>query len=170
MKEITVSCVKLDDLETGRQRSHCGIPERNLRLSNLFKRHLPRRRMIFAECNWARSEDLSPSTFFDWNQSCVFPGRRHAGLSAGMPELNTCRGALGMDERNDLGEPIDVGIIPEAEVARRDSALWKNGGCLSKYESRTADGASREMDEVPIVHEAVLCGVLAHRRYRDAVR
>src|SRR5690606_20002158 len=42
-------------------------------------------------------------------------------------------------------------------------------GRFGEHESRAADRAAAEVDEMPVVRHAIDRRVLAHRRYRDAV-
>ena len=63
----------------------------------------------------------------------------------------------------------DVLVLPEAEVLGADAAFGGDGGGFGEDEGRAADGAAAEVDEMPVVGEAVLAGVFAHGRDDDAV-
>jgi hypothetical protein len=86
-----------------------------------------------------------------------------------MSELDTGRSALAVDEGYGPSETINVDIIPETQIAGGDSSAWKNSRRFRHHKPSATDSTTREMDEMPIVHESVLCGVLAHWRYHDPV-
>ena len=87
-----------------------------------------------------------------------------------MGELDAGARALRVDELDDAGEACDVFVFVDAEVVWGDAAFGYDGGGLKQDQSGTALGAGTEMDHVPVVGEAVECGVLAHGRDADAVR
>ena len=60
-------------------------------------------------------------------------------------------------------------VFPDAEVAWSDAAFGVDGIGFGEDEGGAADGAAAEVDEVPVVSEAVGGGVLAHGRDGDAV-
>ena len=63
-----------------------------------------------------------------------------------------------------------MGVVPDAEIARRDASLRRDRGRLDEKKKRGAPRAAAEMDEMPVVGEAVRWrNVLAHRRHGDAV-
>jgi hypothetical protein len=72
-------------------------------------------------------------------------------------------------EGGDAREHVDVLILPDTEVGRRDAALRHDGGRLGDDEARAADGPAAQVDDVPVVGEAVHAGVLAHRADDDPV-
>ena len=77
--------------------------------------------------------------------------------------------ALPVQEVHDPGERGNVVVLPDAEVVRGDSSFGKDGGGFREDEACTSDGTAAQMDQVPVVGEAVAAGVLAHRRDSDAV-
>lgn len=97
------------------------------------------------------------------------PGEFAAGLAAGVGELDGGDGALGFEEVDDAAEGFDVGVGPEAEVAEGDAAGGFDGCCLHHDEAGATGGAGAEMDEMPIVGEAIDGGVFTHGRDGDAV-
>jgi hypothetical protein len=62
-----------------------------------------------------------------------------------------------------------VVVAPDAEIAGGDAGFGADGVGFGDDEGGAADGAAAEMDEVPVVGEAVDGGVLAHGRDGDAV-
>ena len=86
-----------------------------------------------------------------------------------MGELGARVGSVLVEERGDALELGDVFIFPDAEVAGGDTSFRTDGVCFGEDESGTADGAAAEMDEVPVVGEAVDGGVFAHGGDGDAV-
>ena len=86
-----------------------------------------------------------------------------------MRQLDSGARALRMDEAGDPLKFGDVVIFPDAEIGGGDAAFRKNRGCLDHDQSCATLGAAAEMNEVPVVGEAVVRGVLAHGRDADAV-
>jgi hypothetical protein len=74
-----------------------------------------------------------------------------------------------MKERGDPLKFGDVLVVPDAEVAGRDAGFGADGVGFGDDEGGAANGAAAEMDEVPVVGEAVDGGVFAHGRDGDAV-
>lgn len=56
-----------------------------------------------------------------------------------------------------------------AAVGWRNAAFGSDRRGLDHDQASAADRTGAEMDEVPIVREAVVRGILAHRRHGDAV-
>jgi hypothetical protein len=103
------------------------------------------------------------------SQAFALPRALHASLASGVRELNRCVCALPVQEVHDPGERGNVVVLPDAEVVRGDSSFGKDGGGFREDEACTSDGTAAQMDQVPVVGEAVAAGVLAHRRDSDAV-
>lgn len=66
------------------------------------------------------------------------------------------------EKADDTREVLDVRVLPDAEVGGTDAALGDDGACA-------ANGASAEVDEMPVVGKAVFAGVLAHGGDGNAV-
>ena len=66
-------------------------------------------------------------------------------------------------------EHRDVLVLPDAQVGGGDAALGDDGGGLDEHEAGAALSAAAEVDQVPVVGEAVVRRVLAHGRDADAV-
>jgi hypothetical protein len=84
-------------------------------------------------------------------------------------ELNSRERALRVDEVIDATKSIDVRIIPNAEIVRRDTPFGGDGGCLCKNERRATDRKGAQMHEVPLVAKTVDARILTHRRYNHAI-
>ena len=99
----------------------------------------------------------------------ALPGEVGAGFAAGMGDLDAGHAAGGLDRGDGGAEGIGLGVVPEAEAARGDAAF---GGDARRLDDQQAGAAAREGGEVnlvPVIQDAVLGHVLAHRRDRDAV-
>src|SRR5690349_22069796 len=53
--------------------------------------------------------------------------------------------------------------------AGRDATLGRDCGSLDTHHCCTADGATTEVDQMPVSRHAVVTRVLAHRRNDDAI-
>ena len=67
------------------------------------------------------------------------------------------------------GKGLDVLVLPDAHVGGGDAAARLDGGGFHHDERGAADGAAAEVDQMPVVGEAVVGGILAHGRYGNAV-
>ena len=86
-----------------------------------------------------------------------------------MGELGTGVGSVLVEECGDALKVGDVLVFPDAEVAGGDTSFGTDGVGLGEDKSGPADGAAAEMDEVPVVSEAVDGGVFAHGGDGDSV-
>ena len=86
-----------------------------------------------------------------------------------MRELNRRYAAIGFDEIGNALQWRDMCIRPDAQVAISNTAFGHDGGGFSEYQSGAADGHLTEVDEMPIVGQTIMRGVLAHRRDNDAI-
>ncbi|MNY24074.1 hypothetical protein D3C86_1577680 [compost metagenome] len=92
-----------------------------------------------------------------------------AGLAPGMGQLNAGNGSLGGDEAGDALQGFNLFVIPQTEVLGRDTPVGGDRRGFGKHQPGPADSAATEVDQVPVIGQAIDAGVLAHRRYRDAV-
>ena len=60
-------------------------------------------------------------------------------------------------------------VFPDALIAGRDAPARFHGRGFHHNQSRAADRAAAEMDQVPVVGEAVFARILAHGGNGDAV-
>ena len=66
-------------------------------------------------------------------------------------------------------EEGDVIVFPDAEILGADAAFGGDGAGFCEDEGGAADGAAAEVDEMPVVREAIVAGILAHGGDDDAV-
>ena len=90
-------------------------------------------------------------------------GPRHGGFAAGVSELNGGNGVLGRDEIDHAAHAVALLVVPEAEAMRRDAAARFGVDGFGEDDAGAAGRAGAQMGEMPIVHEAIGGGVLAHR-------
>ncbi len=101
----------------------------------------------------------------------AFPGPLRRRLAAGMRELDAeFRAADALAVEHDAPERILAGIGIDAEAAMGDAAVALDMGRFEHQEARAGIGQHAEMGHVPVVADAVIGAVLAHRRDDDAVR
>ena len=74
-----------------------------------------------------------------------------------------------MDEIHDALPPRLMRIRIHAGTAERDAGLARHVGHLAEHQAGAADGARAVMHQMPVRRQAVLGGILAHRRDDDAV-
>ncbi len=66
-------------------------------------------------------------------------------------------------------EAENVLVFPDAKIVRRDAALRGDGRGFKHDQARAALRPAAQVDEVPVVGEAIVAGVLAHGRNADAI-
>jgi hypothetical protein len=162
--------VDFDDVEPGGKCPACRSGEGFRDSDDARGVEFVRLGVMIVEGDGAGSRDVGPAIFAGGEQAVTLPGALHAGLATGVRELNRRVCALPMQEVHDAGERGDVVVLPDAEVVRGDAPFGKDGGGFREDKSCTSDGAAAQMDQMPVVGEAVAAGVLAHRRDSDAVR
>jgi len=99
----------------------------------------------------------------------AMPGRSRGGLAAGVRKLHPRGRALFNDGAADAAQGRDVLVFPDAEVRGADAPVRLNGGSLGEHQPRAAYRTAAKVDKVPVAGEAVVAGILAHRRDRDPV-
>ena len=88
-----------------------------------------------------------------------------------MGELNaelSLADALAM--QNDAGERVLAGVRVDAEAAMGDAAVPLDMGRFEHEQAGTGIRQHAQMGHVPVITDAVIGAVLAHRRHHDAVR
>jgi hypothetical protein len=86
-----------------------------------------------------------------------------------MGKLGSGYGAVLAEEADYAREVLNVCVLPDAEVGGADAALGDDCGGFGEDGARAPNGASAEVDEMPVVGKAVFAGVLAHGRDGNAV-
>ena len=160
--------VNLDDIEPGRQRATRGLLEGIGHRRDLRRVQRTRNRIAARECI-AGGTDRLPAARRWRHGGAIFPGRGGASLASRVRELHAGRTALSVHEPYDALEHLDVIVFPDAEIVRADAPFGCHRGRFGEHERRAAHRAAAEMNEMPVVGEAVDARVLAHRRDDDAV-
>jgi hypothetical protein len=89
--------------------------------------------------------------------------------SAGVRDLNAGHSAVGCDKPRHTSERLDMRIRPDAQILWRDTPTRLDGGGFGDDQSGAAYCPRAQMDQVPVVRQAILGAVLAHRRDADPV-
>ena len=168
VEQIAVGGVDLDEVEAGGGGAMGGGDEVGDDLVEAGAVEGGGKAVGFVEGDGGGCEGL-PAAFGGRDEAGLFPGGGHAGLAAGVGELGAGEGAVVVEKVGDALEAGDVVVGVDAEVVRGDAAFGADGAGLGEDEGGAADGAAAEMDEVPVVGEAVDGGVLAHGGDGDAV-
>jgi hypothetical protein len=166
VQQVAVGGVDLDHLEPRRQGAPGGGLEGRDHLvdTRLVQRH--RDRPSLAERDRAGSDD-GPAPVRQG--TATFPGGLGAGLAPGVGELDAGDRSLGMDEARDAGQGLDVPVAPDPEVGGGDPAVAGDRRGLDHDQGRAAHGATAEVDQVPVVAQALIGAVLAHGGHDDPV-
>jgi hypothetical protein len=72
--------------------------------------------------------------------------------------------------RDDVGKRIFAGVRIKPEAAVGDAAVPFDMGGFDHEQAGAGIGQHAEMRQVPVIGDAVIGAVLAHRRHHDAVR
>ena len=72
--------------------------------------------------------------------------------------------------RDNMGKRIFAGVRIEAEAAMGDPTVAFDMGGFNNKQAGAGIGEHAEMSEMPIIGDAVIGAVLAHRRYDDTIR
>jgi hypothetical protein len=79
-------------------------------------------------------------------------------------QLNPRRGALLANETRDAREHLDVVVFPDAKILRADATFGRNRRRFGEYNACSSDGATAEMDQMPVICESVGARIFAHWR------
>ena len=143
--------------------------KRRDRVGDVLLRHLSRLRIVVGKRDRRRRQHVRPSALGLTHRAVAAPRPIGARLAAGVRQLHAGDAALRVHEAGDAREHVDVIVLPDAEIFRTDPAFGRDGRRLGEHQAGAADGAAAEMDEMPVVGEAVRARVLAHRRHEHAV-
>jgi hypothetical protein len=167
--EIAVGEVEFQPVESGGERPFGGGDELLANVRDLLDRQGVRDLVqVSAEGDRGRG-DRVPASFPGLDVIVPLPGFVCAGFASGVGDLDSGDGSVGFEEAADFREGFHVCVVVDSAVGRADASFGGDGGGFDHHESRSADGPRSEVDEMPVVGEAVLRGVLAHRRDADAV-
>ena len=86
-----------------------------------------------------------------------------------MSNLNSWYSSLFFNKRRDLGQFVDMLVLPDSQIGGCDSPSGFHRGRLRYHEARATDSATSEVDQVPIASEPIMARVFAHRRDGYAV-
>src|SRR6185437_12144792 len=137
-------------------------------LFDIFASQLALTFVSFPERNRTGRERL-PATFAGMQEAATAPRYISRSFASGVRKLNRRYGVLRLDECGDWLESFRMCAGPNAGIARRDATLGRNCGSFDTDHRCTADGATAEVDQVPVSRHSVLARVLAHRRNDDAI-
>jgi len=84
-------------------------------------------------------------------------------------DLKASEGVVFLDEFDDALEVGDVFVLPETVVKGRDASNGTHSGGFEYDQGSTTDGVLTQVNQVPVAHEPVIGGVLAHGRDHDSV-
>ena len=110
-----------------------------------------------------------PTTLGFRNHRAAFPRDARAAFAAGVRDLDARHGALLSDESRDARQCFDVRVPVDPEIGGRDAPARLDGRGFGEHQARATYRAAAEMHHMPIVGEAIVARVLAHRRDGDAV-
>ncbi len=173
VQQVAVGAVHLGDIESGGLRAarccHEGVEQgREIRVTG------GRGRLPALGNRGVRGPDDRPAVVASRNvvageRAIAVPGARHACLAPGVRELDRRDGALCTDEGRDARQAGNLRVRPEPDVAVGDAAARLDGGRLDKDDARAALCELAQVHEMPVVHQALQCAVLAHRGDHDAI-
>ena len=112
---------------------------------------------------------MSQPPWSDLDVVVAFPRLGDAGLATGVGELDAGDGPVLLQEASDPGERLHMVIEIDAAVGGADPTFRRNRRGFDHHQPSAADGTRAEMHEMPVVGEAVVRRILAHRRDGDAV-
>ncbi len=86
-----------------------------------------------------------------------------------MRQLHAWHRALLFDEAKDAREHGNVIVLPYAQILRADASFGKHGARFGHHHCRSSHRAAAQVNEVPVVREAVDARILTHRRHANAI-
>src|SRR4029077_2115360 len=164
MNQVAMGSMNLNYPEAGFAGATRSVGESSNYLLNAVKCEGLRHGIVIGEWNCARGHDILPTPFVFRYRSLAFPWPIGTGLAPRMRQLHAGYTALLMNETDDSSQVFNVSVTPDTQILRANSALGKNGRCLSKHQSSAAHCSAAQMDEMPFIGVAIATGVLAHRR------
>jgi len=86
-----------------------------------------------------------------------------------MRQLNTWDNIPLFDESKDAPQGLDVRIAPDTQIFGADPGISSDSSGFRHDQGCTAYGAGCQVNEMPVVGEAILAGILAHGRNEYSV-
>ena len=77
-----------------------------------------------------------------------------------MAELDNDLLALAVSELDSLPERLNLAVLPQTRIFRRDTALWQDGSSLDARDTGAALNNTTKMGQVPCRVVSILGGVL----------
>ena len=91
------------------------------------------------------------------------------GFAARVGNLDSGRRAVLLHKSGDSRQISDMLVLPHTQVARSIATVSFDRRRFRDYQTGPANGSAAEMHQMPIIREAVIARVLAHRRNSNAV-
>src|SRR5579872_2845081 len=110
-----------------------------------------------------------PAAFPFRDEPAAFPRRARAGLPAGMRDLDPRHGAVLPQESRDALQECNVVVLPDPLVGGGDAAASLHRGRFHDDQAGAAGCATAQVNQMPVVGEAIDARILAHGRAGDAV-
>ena len=163
VQQVTVGGVHLDHFEARLQRAP-GRGDKGLHyILDLRMGQLTGHSVLRIEGDLRRPDRLPAALLQRDAAMLAQPGAVGTGLAPGMGELDTRNGPLGGDETGDALQGGDLRVVPQAEVFSGDAPVCRDRHGLGDDQARTADSATAQVHQVPVVGQAIDRGILAHR-------
>lgn len=99
----------------------------------------------------------------------AIPGFRHACLSPSMRQLDTDLTALRPNKLDDSLQPVQMLVLPNAEIGRTDPPFRRNSRRFRKDQSGSANRPASQMHQVPVIRHPIPRTILTHRRNHNPV-
>jgi hypothetical protein len=138
-------------------------PLQPLLIQGLRPRHPLREGDIRSGPNW------TPTSLVRGQQASTIPRLVGAGLSASVGKLDAWNGPLVRNEFRNWSPSLRMAFLVQTRVRRTYPPSRFHGRGLGHDEGRSPNRAGPEMHHMPIVRNAVLRAVHAHRGNGDAV-
>src|ERR1700751_1841078 len=98
-------------------------------------------RIVVGEADIGRRHRNPPAARFG-NFLAAFPRPGGAALSTRVRQLNSCWGALAVDESRNAREHFNVLVFPKPQILGTDAPFGKNSRCFREDERSAANGAT----------------------------
>lgn len=164
-----MSRMHFDHLETGGQRALRRVDKGLDDVSDLAFVQLLGLCVLRIKGDWRRANRQPAALVNLYAAMLAEPGSIGTGLTPCVGQLDASNGALSGNETGDALQGFDLFIVPQAKVLGGDSPVGRDCRGFRKDQSGAADGATTEVDQVPVIGQAIDARILAHWRYRNAV-